>query len=127
MLDLNLMMIISLTVLALFSIVFFIVLIPIALQLSRTLSSAQRLIDTVNDFEAEVKEIKHNIQNVKVAVKQGGTIVKANVDEAGVILVSSMYGILAGIKEYFLSYKKSENSYNSNSSMGIKRKNNNLK
>ncbi len=112
MIDLNLIIVISLAILAFFSFCIFIVIIPIAFQLSRTLSSAKFLFDTVNEFEPEIKEVKQNIKNVKNVLQQSTLAAKSNMGETGIFLMSSVYGIMAGVKEYFSDCKSSENGYN---------------
>ena len=102
MLDLNLVVVISLALLAFFSFCFFFVFIPVALQLSRTLSSVQNLTDTINDdFEPTVKEIRQSIDGVK-----------RGASKASILVTSTAYGVFTGIKEYLSSYKTSEKSYN---------------
>ena len=113
MLDLNLVVVISLALLAFFSFCFFCVFIPVAFQLSRTLSSAQNLMDTIHDdFEPTVKEIKQSIDGVKNVVRTGSTAISLGVGEANILVTSLAYGALTGIKEYFSSYKTGEKSYN---------------
>ena len=115
MVDLNSMLVISLAALAFFSFCCLIVVVPIALQLSRTLSSAQHLLDTINDdFEPAVKEIKQSVSSVRKAVQSGSETVKYSLGDASVLVVSSAYGVLAGIKEYVTGYKNTENGYNNN-------------
>ena len=109
----NLVMVISLSVLAFFSLCFFVVLIPIALQLNRTLNSMQHLLDTVNEeIEPTVKEVKQSIDGVKNIVQKSTVVAKDAVSEAGILVVSSAYGVLAGIKDYLVSCKNVETSYN---------------
>ena len=115
MIDLNQIIVISLAVLAFFSFCTFILIIPIAIQLSKTLSSAKFLLDTVNEFEPEVKEVKQSIKNVKDIVRHSTSSVQSNLGETGIFVVSSVYGVLAGVKEYFSDYKNPENSYNGKS------------
>ncbi|OGI08598.1 MAG: hypothetical protein A3I68_01220 [Candidatus Melainabacteria bacterium RIFCSPLOWO2_02_FULL_35_15] len=122
MLDLNTIVVISLAILAFFSLVVVIVLIPIALQFSRTLSSLQSLLDTINDdVKPTVKEIKQSVYNVKTALKKGTSVLESGAHEASMFVASSAHGILAGVKEYFLACKTDENSYNNNGSPGIRR------
>lgn len=117
MIDLNLIVVISLAILAFFSFCTFIVIIPLAFQLSRTLSSAKFLFDTVNEFEPEVREVKQNIKNVKSVLHQSTLLAKSNMGETGVFLMSSVYGIVAGVKEYFSDCKSSESGYNDRESV----------
>ncbi|MBI3591658.1 MAG: hypothetical protein HY094_09825 [Candidatus Melainabacteria bacterium] len=110
--DFNLIVVISLAVLAFFSLCLFAILIPVAMQLSKTLSSVQYLLDTINYFGPEVKDFKETLQSVKSVVQKGTKNIESNVDEAGIFVASSAYGILTGVKEYLSSYKTSENGYN---------------
>lgn len=113
MIDLNVVVVISLVILAIFSVFILIVLIPISLQLSRTLNSAQFLLDTINDdLEPTVKEISQSITGVKKVVQKSTTAFKLGMDEAGIILISSAYGIMAGLKDYLSASKSSKTSYN---------------
>ncbi|MBI2995774.1 MAG: hypothetical protein HYY52_03610 [Candidatus Melainabacteria bacterium] len=112
-LDLNLVIVFSFVILTFTSICMLVVLVPVALQLSKTLSSAQSLIDLVNDdFEPTIKGVKESIGNVKTLVKTGSKTIRAGINEAGVIILSSASGILAGVRDYFCSYKNDETSYN---------------
>ena len=116
MFDLNHILVISLAVLAFFSFCFFIIVVPIALQLSRTLNSAQHLLDTINDdLEPTINEIKESISGVKTVVQKSTTKVKSGIHNANVLIMSSVHGILAGVKEYFSSYKSNETGYNNKS------------
>ena len=115
MLDLNLIIGLSLTVLAFCTFSILLVIVSIAFQFYKTLNSAQHLIDTVNDFEPDVKEIKDSIRNVRKIVGKGSNALKGNLDEVNIFLVSSAHGILTGVREYFSScksYKTSKNGYN---------------
>ncbi len=113
MLDLNLVVVISLGLLAFFSFCFFCVFIPVALQFSRTLHSAQDLMETINDdLEPTVKEIRQSIDGVRTVVQTGTTTIKSGINEAGILVTSCAYGVLTGIKEYLSSYKTNEKSYN---------------
>ena len=113
--DLNLIVVVSLAVLAFFSLCLFAVLIPISMQLSKTLSSIQYLLDTINYFGPEVKDFKETLHSVKSVVRKGAKNIESNVDEAGIFVASSASGILAGVKEYLASYKTSKNGYNDKS------------
>ena len=122
MLDLNTIIVISLAVLALFSLVLMMVLVPIAFQFSRALSSLQSLLDTINDdVKPTVKEIKQSVYGVKDALKKGTSVLEASVNEANVFVASSAHGLLTGVKEYFSACKTNESSYNNNGNSKIKR------
>lgn len=100
--DLNLIVSISLVVLAFSLLCLFIVIIPIAIQLSRTLGSMQNLIDTLNnDLNPTLREIKQSASSVKEQLSMFKVASK-----------SLLCGLLVGIKDYFASYKTSETSYN---------------
>lgn len=111
--NLNLTIVISLAILAFFSFCIFVILIPIALQLSRTLNSAQHLLDTINDdIEPTVKEIKQSVDKVNSVVKRTGTVVKSGFQEAGILAISSAYGVLSAVKDYVSGFKTGKTSYN---------------
>ncbi len=115
MLDLNTIVVISLAILAFFSLIVVIVLIPLALQFSKTLSSLKSLLDTINDdVSPTVKEIKQSVYGVKEALAKGTSVFESNVGEASIFVASSAHGLLTGVKEYFSSCKTDENSYNNN-------------
>lgn len=114
MFDFNLLLIISLAVLAFFLFCIFIVILPVAWQLSKTLSSVQYLLDTLNGFEEDIKEIRQSINDVKSVVKVSSGAVKSSVEEASVFVKSSLAGVLAGIREYFSPCKTNDNGYNGN-------------
>ena len=121
MLDLNTVVVISLAILAFFSLVIVIALIPIALQFSKTLSSLQSLLDTINDdVKPTVKEIKQSIYSVKDALTKGSSVLESSVSEASIFVASSAHGLLAGVKKYFSVCKTDENSYNNNGSSKIR-------
>ena len=121
-LDLNTIVVISLAILAFFSLVMVIVLIPIALQFSKTLGSVQSLLDTINDdVKPTVKEIKQSVYGVKDALTRGTSVLESGVSEASIFAVSSAHGVLAGVKEYLSGCKTDENSYNNNGSSNIRR------
>ncbi len=104
--DINLLVVLSLVLLVVIALCTFAVILPIAMQFSKTLGSAQTLLDTINnDLEPTVKEIKESVVVVKDVVSKGSASVKSGVSSAGVVLTSSTYGLLAGIKEYLTSYK----------------------
>lgn len=118
-LDINHIVVISLILLVVISICTFAVVLPISMQLTKTLSSAQDLLDTINnDLEPTVKEIKESVSGVKTIVSRGATVAKLGVNETSMVITSSVYGILVGVKEYFSSYKKEKNSYNGNGKEG---------
>ena len=121
MLDLNTIVVISLGILAFFSLVMIIILIPIALQFSKTLSSVQNLLDTINDdVRPTIKEIKQSVYGVKDALKKGTSVLESGTNEASIFVASSAHGILAGVKEYFSACKTDENSFNNNGSSKIR-------
>ena len=114
-LDINHIVVISLILLVVISLCTFAVVLPISMQLSKTLGSAQTLLDTINDdLEPTVREIKDSVVGVKSIVSKGAVGVQLGVSETSVALTSSVYGVLIGVKEYFSSYKKEKNSYNGN-------------
>ena len=118
MLDLNTIVVISLSVLAFFSLVMVIVLIPIALQFSKTLSSIQNLLDTINDdVKPTINEIKQSVYGVKDVLTKGTSVLESGVDEASIFMASSAHGVLAGVKEYFSSCKTDKNGYNNNGNL----------
>ena len=111
--DLNLIIALSLSVLAFFTFCIFVILIPVAMQLNRTLSSAQFLLDSINDdLQPTVKEVKESIDNVKQLVRSSTKSVSVGINEAGILVVSSVHGLLTGVKDYLSSYKNNETSYN---------------
>ncbi len=115
MVDLNVLVVISLGILAVVSLCLIVVLIPIASQLIRTLNSAQHLLDIVNDdLEPTVKEIKDSVSTVREFVKTGSSKIRTELDKLQVVLGSSVYGLYCGVKEYVTSYKTDETSYNDN-------------
>jgi predicted PurR-regulated permease PerM len=98
-LDINQLVIYSLILLSIISLCTFAVILPIAMQTSRTLSSAQNLLDTINnDLEPTVKEIKNSVHSVKSAFNQ-----------TNVAITSSTYGVLIGVKDYLASCRKEKN------------------
>ena len=110
MIDLNLTIVISLAVLAFFSFCLFVVIVPVAFQMSRTLNSMQHLLDTINDdLEPTVNQIKQSMGSVK-----------SGLHKARILVMSSTYGILTGLKDYLKSYKSNETSYNNKSRVGEK-------
>ena len=113
MINLNSILVLSLATLAFISFCLLLVIIPIALQLSRTLNSTQHLLDTINDdFEPTVKEIKQSVDGVRNVIQKSTTSVKSGINNTSILLVSSAYGVLAAVKEYLSSYKINETSYN---------------
>ena len=119
--NLDLILVLSLLVLAFMSFCTFVVLVPLALQLSRTLSSLQHLTNTVkDDFEPSLKEIKQSVDKVNSLVKGGSGYMKFTFDNAGVFIISSAYGILTGMKGYLASYKGKDTSYNGKDGKGKK-------
>lgn len=122
MIDINLVLVISVAILAFFSFCMFVVFVPIALQLTRTLSSAQYMLDTINDdFQPTVKEIKQSVDKFSGVVKKGSTYVQDSVKDAGVLMVSSAYGALVGFKNYLSSYNDNETGYNGKSKSEVEK------
>lgn len=112
MIDLNHILVISISVLAFFSFCFFVVLIPIVFQLLKTLNSLQYLLDTVNSFDTDVREVKENINKVKNVVRRSTDVFGTRFRDIGILFTSSAYGFIVGLKKYFSGYKTPENSYN---------------
>lgn len=112
MLDLNHILVISIGVLAFFSFCFFVVLVPIVFQLLKTLNSLQHLLDTVNSFDTDVREVKENISKIKNALRWSTDVFGSGFRNIGILFKSSAYGFIAGLKKYFSDYKTPENSYN---------------
>ena len=120
--DLNLIIVVSLVILTFITFCCFVVLLPIALQTSKTLSSLQSLIDTINNgVGPTVKEVKDSIYNVKDIVQRSTSKAKSTASKTGMLIVSSAYGILTGIKKYLSSYKTTENGYNNKMKEEVKR------
>lgn len=113
MIDLNFIIGISLGILAFFSFCLFVIVVPVVLQLSRTLSSVQHLIDIINDdLEPTVKDIKENLFEVKNKIQKNSVILKTFFKKTQIIVVSGVYGLLYGIKDYLYSTTNQETSYN---------------
>ena len=120
MLDLNTIVVISLAVLAVFSLVLILILVPLALQFSKALGSLQSLLDIINnDVSPAVKEIKQSVYGVKDALKKGSSVFQDNVNEASILVASTAHGVLTGVKEYLSVSKTEEKSYNSNGNSKI--------
>ncbi len=118
MVDLNLLLVFSFVIFTLLFFCFFVVMIPVVYQLVKALSSLQRLMDTVSDFEPEVKEVKESIRNVKNLFSKSSSSIRTNLNEASIMTVSVAHGVLTGVKEYFSSCKTVENSYNGKKDSG---------
>lgn len=115
MLDLNTIVVISLGILAFFSLIVVIILVPLALQFSRTLSSIQNLLDIINyDVTPTFRDVKQSVSGVKNALRKSSLVFQSSVDEAGILVVSATHGLFTGVKEYFAGCKTKENEYNSN-------------
>lgn len=113
MFDINLILVISISILAFFSFCILLIIIPLGIQFYKTLSSTQQILDLINDeLKPTVREIKEGIGSVKSVVKSGTSIAKTGLQETSILLTSSAYGILAAIKDYLKSCKKGETSYN---------------
>lgn len=122
MLDLNTIVVMSLAILAVFSLILIVIIVPLALQLSKTLSAFQSLLDTVNnDVSPTVKDIKESFYGVKDVLKSGTSLFEDRFSETSILFSSSMHGLLVGIKEYFATCKTDETGYNNNGSMNIRR------
>lgn len=110
MVDINTIIGFSLAILAFCGLLFIIIVFPVALQLIKTLTSAQVLMDTVNeDLEPTIKEIRSGVESVKSAVKTCSSGAKSAFDNAGVTIVSSSKSVLEGIKSYISAFKGSGN------------------
>lgn len=115
MIDLNTVLVISLGVLAFVALILLIILVPIAIQLSRTLSSIQFFMEVVNDEAGPtVKEIKESIYGAKNLLKKSTSILNYGASEARTMIVASVHGFVSGVKQYLTICKSDENSYNSN-------------
>lgn len=115
MLDLNLILVISIVILAFFSFCILLIIIPLVVQFYKTLNSTQQILDLINnEIKPTVEEITEGISSVKNVVKSSTTIAKSGLQGTSILLTSSAYGILAAIKDYLKSYKKTETSYNDN-------------
>ena len=122
MLDLNTIVVISLGILAFFSLVLIVVLVPIAMQFSKTLSSVQNLLDIINyDISPTVKDIKQSVYGVKDALKKGSSVLQGGVDEASILLESTAHGLFTGVKEYLSTCKTEKSGYNGNGYSDIRR------
>lgn len=111
MLDLNNVLVLSIAVLAFFSFCIFIILIPVVYQLLKTLSAFQHMLDTVNSFDSDVRELKENVSKVKGIVRKSTSLFDSVFKNIGVFLISSAYGMAVGVKEYFSPYKTTNNIY----------------
>jgi hypothetical protein len=101
MIDINVILGISLAILAFTAVCLLIVVVPVALQCHRTLNSAQHLIDVINDdLEPALKDIKCGVNNVKNVVNKYSGTAKSVIDNAGIAIVSTSHGLMTGIKSY---------------------------
>ena len=115
MIDLNTILVISLGVLAFVSLILVMILVPVALQLSRTLSSIQSFMDVVNDdVRPAVKEVKKSIYGVKSIFQKTTNILDSATSEARTMILASAHGFVSGVKQYLTICKSSENGYNNN-------------
>lgn len=113
MINLDLVIGISLAVLAVSMFCVLIILIPLGLQLHRTLISAQHLYDTINDdLEPAVKEIKHGVSEIKSTFGKYFSPLTATLNKINIAVVSSAHGVLAGVKTYIDNLKDDKTSYN---------------
>lgn len=109
--DINFVIGISVAMLAVCMLCILVVIVPVALQYHKTLTSIQNLVDTVNDdLEPAVKEIKNSIAGVKKTVGKVSEPLTSSINKASVALVSSAHGIVAGIKNYISSCKNDTDS-----------------
>lgn len=116
MIDLNFIIAISLAALAFVLFCLLLVIVPVALQFFRTLSSLKDLLDTVNnDVTPTVKEINQSMSSVKNVIQNSSSTVKSTLDEASIFVLSSAYGVLAGVKDYLSGYKNDKAGYNGRS------------
>lgn len=123
MIDLDFILIVSLGVLAFLSFCTLIIIVPVVLQLSRTLTSLQHLTDTINDdLKPTVNEIKESVGSIKNVFKKGTDKLKSTTYATGIMAISSVHGILKGLKAYLSSYKNNETSYNSNQNKEVQRR-----
>ena len=115
MIDLNTVLVISLGVLAFVSFILIAVLVPVAIQFSRTLSSIQSFMDVVNDeVGPTVKEIKESVYGAKSLLQKSTSVLNYGVSEAKTMIVASVHGFVSGVKQYLTICKSTESSYNSN-------------
>ncbi|MBI1857704.1 MAG: hypothetical protein HYR97_01090 [Candidatus Melainabacteria bacterium] len=109
--DWHLIISVSLAVLAGTTLIMLIVLIPLALQFHRTLTSAQHLFDTINDdLEPAMKEIKQGVTEIRSRVKQYSSPVTSVFNKLSVVLASSAHGVLTGVKKYIDELSTSDKS-----------------
>lgn len=102
--DLNLIIVVSLFLLALCSFGVLITLIILGVQLSKTLSSLQSLMSLIqNDLEPTVKEIKEGVANVKNVLGKCTMPMSSALEKASVAVSSLVYGVQTGVKSYFSS------------------------
>ena len=120
MIDLNTILIVSLAILAFVSIILLTVLVPIAIQFSRTLNSLQCFLDVVNDeVTPTVKEVKQSVYGVKNLLHKGSNIVNYSLTEARTLALASVHGFVSGFKNYLSTCKTDESSYNGNGNSNV--------
>lgn len=113
MFDINQILVLSVIALAFISFCLFVVIIPVAYQLSKTLSSLQGLLDVLNDdLKPMAKELKTSVSGVRNLVSDGKTLLDLGIKNAKVVVLSSAYGFLAAVKDYLQGCKTSQTSYN---------------
>ena len=89
------------------------ILIPVTIQLSKTLTSAQYLIDTINnELMPTLAEAKSGTENMKKAFIIGSYFMKNTINKAGIFLISGTHGVLTGVKNYLADCKSIKTSYN---------------
>lgn len=113
MVDLNLIIGISLVVLAISMCCVLILLVPITLQLYRTLNSYQQLLDIINDdIKPTVKEIKRGVSEIKTTFNKYSSPLTSAASKISIALASSAHGLLTGVKTYIDNLKDEKTSYN---------------
>ena len=104
--DINFVIGTSVVILAVCMFCILIIIVPVALQYYKTLTSIQNLVETVNDdLEPAIKEIKDSITGVKKTVKKVSEPLASSINKASVAILSSAHGIVAGIKNYISTSK----------------------
>ena len=125
MFEINHILVLSVGVLAFFSFCLFVLIIPVVFQLSKTLTSLQSLLDIVNDdLRPVAMDLKTSVSGVRNLVNDGKTLMDLGMEKTRIVALSSAYGFLSALKDYFQSYKNERTSYNGKSKgeSGIKSK-----
>ena len=112
-LDLNLILVISVVLLTFFTFCLLLVLIPLAIQLKTTITSIQTLLDSLGG-------VSQNIGFAKSVIEKSRMTFGSQIKRTGILVVSGIYGVLSGIKNYLGSCgeKEKETSYNGRRSKG---------